>query len=328
MRIGLLEGVFRLPVGVLLKVEALGLRVPARIGTTSVLITTPGIRSNAPGPSTLVGPTMTIPSPGVNRERGSEEGFAWGRLVNRAHDRPLAEGDAYVGAIAISRILPDAGEDTAAFAETASRNLHEQIDGWWGSVADWIEVLAGQDLHRRNSGLGRPGHDLNLWLNYGGPGGALDPQPWPVVDDRYIAANRKTWQGALHAASERRHPPTEHLLLRDCLRADRAEDRRRAVVNAATAAEMALGRLLDQTLSGERPEIVAYIKGRSEQLGGHVSALAKLGVDVPAGLIEGLVEPRDRVMHDDVEPDVETARTACALAERVVELAWPRASLL
>ncbi|MGF7238895.1 MAG: hypothetical protein ACQSGP_28660 [Frankia sp.] len=327
MRLGLLEGVFRLPARVLLKVEALEFRVPVRIGTTNVLITTPGVQPNATNTLELVAPKMTALPPGVDRPaRYGENGIVWGRIVNWANDQPQAnDSDAYIGAVTISRLLSEVGEETEALAEENGRDLHERIDSWWRLVADWIEVLAGQDLDP----VSRPGHELDLWFRHGGRGGTVNcPQPFSITGRLDTGLTRKTWQGVLHAASEGRPPPIEYLLLRDCLTASRRKERRRAVLDAATAAEMALSRLLDQELSGERPESTAYIGDPGKHIRERVDAIAKLGAKSPNQLIRDLAELRNRAVHGGVEPGVETTRAVLDLAESVVELAVPRISLL
>jgi hypothetical protein len=89
-----------------------------------------------------------------------------------------------------------------------------------------------------------PGEDLNAWTykDLAKEWTSLYPLPpiTVVVGDQNTAASKWNWWRALSLASRDVRPPDEHLFVRDALGAVRRDNGRRAVLDAATAAELVL----------------------------------------------------------------------------------------
>jgi hypothetical protein len=142
-----------------------------------------------------------------------------------------------------------------------------------------------------------------MWLRHEGQARDVwNPAPIHATMSPINALTREMWQGILGAASDGRQPPTEYLLLRDSFAANRRGQGRRAVLDAATAAELALTRLLDQELAAGRQDLATYVKDQSKQIGGRIRALTALGIQIPGGgknnqlVMEHLAAPRNKAM--------------------------------
>lgn len=67
----------------------------------------------------------------------------------------------------------------------------------------------------------------------------------------------------LAKATDRMEPPEAHMFIRDARRAENAGNHRRAVLDAATAAEIAFAELRDEAVKTAEPGLRAYIERRS-----------------------------------------------------------------
>lgn len=122
-------------------------------------------------------------------------------------------------------------------------------------------------------------------------------------------------------------PPIEWQLIRHA-RVDLALGRwRRAVLDAGTAAELALTHLIDKHLAIVPETVTAALMDRYRTLGGRVDLACRLNLDVPTGLREGLIAPRNIAAHAGSPLTVAHATTAVALAAAIAETSCPRAGL-
>jgi len=329
-----LEGVFQLPAPVALKVEALGARVPVRINGQEFQLIPPSLQLVDARP-TLVAPPMETVRPDLDwDERYRSVGSAWGRMAHFKSTDPLgANGAALVRAFVIRQTMAAADKAQSVQQQERGEDLYQHIDAWWRLVADWVEVVARQNLDPHYDGASRPGDDLELWFKHGSDGGTVNnPTPLLITVSPVNDLTSDRWKAVLQAASDGRQPPTEHLLLRDAIAANRRGQRRRAVLDAATAAEMALTYLLDQELAGLRSDVAGYVREKSRQISGRVQALKNLGVQLPgdAGkrIISCLAEPRNKAIHGGHEPSVDETREALKIADEIMEAASPRSALL
>jgi hypothetical protein len=134
--------------------------------------------------------------------------------------------------------------------------------------------------------------------------------------------NRYRHQGA---------PPAEWLFIRDARSLLNTGHNRRAVIDAATAAELAMTTLIDQYLAtANTDEIVrtALVK-RYSALEGRATLLRRLRSGLLSDQLQrDLIEPRNRATHSGHSLTNEQAQTAVDMAVDIVEEAHPLASLL
>jgi hypothetical protein len=261
-----------------------------------------------------------------------DDPWGWGTVI-QYHEKKGIEGPgaAHVNGVALRFPIPegDAGEPSGMAANLA-RRLYESIGDWLKRLRLWIEVASGQDL---DPTVATPviRADLNLFHvdDQGSAERIQDERPITIeasVERNYL--DKATWQAVLNRASAIEEPPIERLLLHDARMGLRRHHPRRAVLDAGTAAEIALSRLLDAELAGSSAAVGEMVRRQNRELGRLISALQALGVGLPDKLQPKLVEPRNTAIHSGQEPDIAVARSAVTLAGEVVEQAVPMKRLL
>lgn len=118
-------------------------------------------------------------------------------------------------------------------------------------------------------------------------------------------------------------PPSERILLRDSRVELREGHHRRAVLDAATAAEIALTSMLDDRLKELPQEVAELIRRPNRQLGPLVRTLQHLEIELPSSLQRDLAEVRNRVVHAGYQPSMAEARRTVELAGIIVEQSRP-----
>jgi hypothetical protein len=120
-----------------------------------------------------------------------------------------------------------------------------------------------------------------------------------------------------------------HLLLRNARHARWEGQTRQTVLDAATAAELALTELLDDRLSDAPADVVEIVRRGTQGLLRLRNALVNLGENrLPNSMQRGLIEVRNSAIHRGEEPSDAEAGTALTLATDLVELVAPRRGLL
>lgn len=219
---------------------------------------------------------------------------------------------------------PEAAQQTA----TA---LLDALDDWWRAVCDWIEVLTGQ-IHGAPSETLYLGDHHPAWTTVGGASQRLYSRSPAVVTvfsetgpGAPIALTPELFQVALDGAPAS-PPPTEWLLIRDGRLALKVGSTRQAVIDAGTATELAITKLLQDRLTGTPGDIVQALLDGHRMLAKRIALLKRLGGTIPAGCQSGLVDPRNRATHDGTNPPGSDAREALRIANEFVEAAYPLAS--
>jgi hypothetical protein len=225
--------------------------------------------------------------------------------------------------------------DVAAF-DTASEAFLRELDDWWVRFTSWVGVLTGQDF----VGLG------------GYPQGAT--RSWPLltwtgdangqrdrVQYRSYSPPRQgfpmstlQWhdlQACVTATSNQDPPPAEWLFIRDARSLLSGGQNRRAVIDAGTAAELAMTTLIDKYLVGantDEPVRKALAK-RYTGLEGRSALLRRLRPGLLSDQLgRDLIEPRNLATHGGHALTDAQAQAAVKMAIDIVEEARPLAGLL
>ncbi|HVE45120.1 MAG TPA: hypothetical protein VNA57_00030 [Acidimicrobiales bacterium] len=226
-------------------------------------------------------------------------------------------------ALAVTQIALTLTAD-AASARTVVTQSIATFPQWFDLLKDWVEVLTRQDLDpvapRKRFEL--KGDRWAAWLGES----ELDVPHRFVVDFAYgEPLSESRWTSLLTLVGEGSQPPVEHLLLRDARAAHVRRQYRRSVVDAATALEISLHRLL---LAEHRraPSLLADEFVRSAErwsLGRLQNTLNRLGL-VPAGVTADLVRLRNSVVHKTAhEPSEGESATMLTAATDAVNMATP-----
>jgi hypothetical protein len=201
---------------------------------------------------------------------------------------------------------------------------------WWGGVRDWIEAATDQSLDDQRKDDGSLIRSTRAWVWTGKRGRNVtieETQTIRLRDAELLRAN--TFQAVLDRAGSGDAVPSTHLFLRSARQARWRDQRRSAVLDAATAAELALTELLDERLSSSDPAVVEVVRGGAREMGRLVGVLKGMGeTRLPDNLQRDLINVRNRAIHGGDDPSAAEAGTAIHLATELVELVSPRTSLL
>ena len=214
----------------------------------------------------------------------------------------------------------------APFSTTAWSAM-EEIDDWWELFSSWLEIITSHNVSakrtsggiraepiwiwdasdfmtRRNAGVARSGHIYNQTT--GAP-----------VD---IA----TLEACMRLAADGQPPPDMWMFIRDARSLIARGDFRRAVIDAGTAAELAMTEILDQDLATTDHMLRDALLARSRTLEGRANLMKDLNAGkVPETFRKDLQGPRNRAAHGGVPQTLADATKALAVATNLVEQAEP-----
>lgn len=202
--------------------------------------------------------------------------------------------------------------------------LHH-IDPWWENVKTWLEIATNQRL-------AQVGHEADDPWNPN-----TRTSIWSVDEDgtrrksliggtilqgsaRVLAVSAEILQDCLALAATT--PPLAWTLLRDARALHDAGQYRRAVIDAATAAELAATTLIDGLLKGTEPAKRAKLIKGHQTLGGKRVLLETLGFKLPDTFKTDLVDRRNVAVHEGADVSNAQAEAAFREALTVVEIAF------
>jgi hypothetical protein len=312
------EAALDLPAPLFLSSEFLGLLKPATIGGVAVHVVLPGV--NRSGNQTLLHSRAQVDWVQSFEEKAGEDNPRWpfGEVNGWGAERELS---------ATRLLVLPKGRLTLREA----RSLHSAAEGWVDLLGVWIDVVARTDLRQERIKEERWGHRVYVWVDRRKDDGELLKGRHILTfnfEKPSLGISPWQWGKVLKAASDGANPPEAHLFLRDARRELGAERYRRSVLDAATAAEIALTTLRDDVLAGSDSKVAEYVQERAQQIGRLVGFLGKQGQPLPDRIQQEIAEPRNKAMHEGREPNEETAAKAIGKAEEVVDLAFPWKKLL
>ena len=284
--------------GVHSSVYALTLRRSAEIGGIRCRVLLPGPR---PSGHVTAGNRLTPPFDEHHSEDPSWPSVDWG-VVNDSTAATIYA----VGLILVdSTILP--GEELVGF-DRAVGKWKQLLRDWLSVIADGPTVFLG-NLHGETVWESVDyDHEL-LGANYLA-GGIYEPQRVSAWE----------WQHALVHANSGDEPPLARTLLTTAMRAEATGDWRLGVIDAATAAEVALTAGLSARLSAEASsQVVQALIDRTRMLGPRLDLAKDLRMMLPARIQSDLVQPRNAVVHRGTKVNSSHAAAAIAAARSIVD---------
>lgn len=295
-----LVGAIRLPgVGLVVRHEALGCSFPASVESGTFVLHLP-----ARGSPERDGPDLERPPVDVRVEPPRDSDGIWGFAHASDHVRVLTVG--FTAEIVGLESLDGFGAD---------------FNRWYLTVAEWMYLWTGrlvdQDLGPHMESSGR------AWrVDSADSRDARWFPPWrvPTVHlDPGASATAEQVQSAFNCASSHQLPPVEWLIF---MKAQRQSDQRLAVIEAATAAEVALSRAVTGALPNFKAEAIERIIQNANGLVGLRDLLAVLtGSPGPVSrgrLAAQLAEPRNRAAHRGEAPTRRQVLAALATARALL----------
>jgi len=255
-------------------------------------------------------------------QNDGEGTLRWGGYFSYNIKDPINTAVASVHA-AILSISPKQNGQTRSLQAVADECM-EHLPAWSSRLTDWIEILTGEDLsavHPVSATLMPERWTSTAWIH--GSGSELDyafVNP-PVVlmgSDGKNAMDEKIWSTAIAAANAGRNIPDVWALIRDARAANLRDNRRRAVLDAATAAEL----IVDQQLRSEllRNNSLGFVDNLLKgawQVSRRIEIMKALSMWLPVGLEAKLTSVRNKVVHSNQAVTRAQAEAAVEVAEEL-----------
>lgn len=112
-------------------------------------------------------------------------------------------------------------------------------------------------------------------------------------------------------------------LLRDARALQGVGQLRRAVIDAAIAAELAVIALLDERLQNVEAKVQQVLREDNRMLGNKTRLLDRLGNGLPESFRKDLVEKRNQAVHKGVDPTLKECEAAIQAALQQVKSVFP-----
>jgi hypothetical protein len=299
---------YQLPTHVWVASDVLGTVTETRVGRLAARIHTPG-----PNQSGRIEPP---PLPHVNREVLEDTDVPWThRYAGFTHD-PAATALRIVGL----ELFEEADRPLGPVPYTDGTDEHRIITAagthiarWFDVVRTWIELLTTQDLDPRH-----PVYDANTigpgfeaWRN-----DKFAEVGFTMTTPRINEVTLDDWRFVLRHAADDRYPPAQHVLARDARAAFIRDNFRKAVLDAATSAEITLAYVYDQ----EWPKYGSEPPMKRPMLHNYIEWLTSKAVPLAAGnnRLEEQRDARNRAIHTGADAAQTAAYDAVDAAYRLV----------
>ncbi|GAA3741889.1 hypothetical protein GCM10022225_26770 [Plantactinospora mayteni] len=243
----------------------------------------------------------------------------WGAVLP---GEPFTNDGAHLQTVVI--IIECPTSETQSIAE----DLPDTLAEWFKRLREWIRVLVNQPL-RPISPIHNRGHGLTIFREAGTevPERMSFRQSIRLVRRERETLSRDLWTVALKAVSASELPAPAHTFVADAREALDGGDHRRAVLDAATAAELALAHLFDVALGALDTGIRGAILRERRTLGSFIATIANAGMLPPGvtqdGLSNGLTRVRNMAIHKGRPPGRDQAQTAVDIGAAVVRGVFP-----
>jgi hypothetical protein len=206
------------------------------------------------------------------------------------------------------------------------QRIAEEAEPWRDSLLQWIQALTKQNCGcARRPSPQQSGSNVYLWFVESGvakPARTKGHSTGIVVGPHPAPRERITL--ALDKASNQIQLPVEYLLLNAAECALSELDTRRAVLDAASGAEIALRRSVDASLAEASPRtIVEYLLKRHDSLRGLVELAKVCGLQLPKDVLGRIASPRNQVAHQGRIPSWKEAIEIIQAASEVVRSLSP-----
>jgi hypothetical protein len=334
--------VVKLPPGLIVDVELLGTRWPIPVAGVPCTLRLPrrspydgvdGEQWDDPETTFLYPPDCSdLTSPADESVEGwlsvdyLDEHPRWGTM--RGHTGADEDNRGAIAQLAEAIVTcPYEGDDTDEARGKFFVRVGREADVGLRLLTDWLEVLGGAVFRQPQGGR---------WLGGIPPGwtvlspamqGGRVPLPagvqWVVRDEIGRSLTAERWSLAAQLVDQGVPPPLAHLLLRDARRAHWDEDLRRAVIDAASAVEVALSAAIRTHLAAMPPKALdelvdGRLRGLVDLYRFHARGLAPITSVSLNRLDNKLAKVRNRVAHAGHRPDPDEVKTALQVAAELL----------
>lgn len=329
------EVVVALPFALRVDVDVLSKKTDGQIGSISAQVVLPRLTALSDGRPSIDAPHIQSVQPDIDWAAYLQHSSPWGTIASYQLDdgRQPTKITAQLHRVLLKAPVAGSAKSRRKRTQVIADEIAEHVGDWISLIGDWYEVTTGSYLERSRS-LSVENltvePELNRW-SYDGTKvhtlARMRKTDGVVIGQRPL--DSASWARILLKANKRITPPIEHLLLRDSRGSLLRGDTRRAVLDAATAAEISLFMLLDTHIGASSEPIKKIVREANYDMGRLARTLRKLfNVDIRPDLQKDLAERRHQAIHAGPEPSRNTATVALDIAAEVVDLSSPRAALL
>jgi hypothetical protein len=195
--------------------------------------------------------------------------------------------------------------DSPGLEESNLWKLQLGSASWQADLLDWLAVLHGQPA-------------LSITIEPGMLFLVEDPDFTPLSHyepDKFVTVH--TWQRAILHASQGDAAPLKLVLVHRATKAFFEEDYRLAVINAATAVELAVTQAIGRRLAPAGADAAEAVLKQVRMLGARIALARKSGIQLPNST-EYIAEVRNEVVHRGEQPKHRDAGRVLEIATEVV----------
>jgi len=195
--------------------------------------------------------------------------------------------------------------------------LDNLLSPWWDALSSWIEVATGQDLAILGDRRPKQPQIFHLWG--GNPDGTMRPLAMMLQGTVFPPSHPLPSQGLqtiLAAVAKGQAAPPERLHLADARSLHNNGQWRRAVIDAATAAEVGMTSWLDANADAE-------VANKRRTLGALWPVYEELGGAVPDDFQKLVVDPRNDAAHRGMSLTSEQSAAAIDATEKLLKGTTP-----
>lgn len=226
-------------------------------------------------------------------------------------------GVCYIRHVAISGLLPTSADDENVFAGS---DLDRAFKAWNTIVLEWAETWTGEQLRGRVS-VDNPAVKL---VDLGARSKINSPLAVRITRPSSAYLSLQQVLEAFRYASVGERPPVERTIFTSALVASFDHDRRTAVINAASAAEVALSQAITDDLAakGVAGDAAECIIKQANGIDGLFRLYRSLGREsrVSRGvLINQLAQVRNLAAHAGKVPSLEATAEAINISRRLID---------
>jgi hypothetical protein len=285
------RAIFELPVHIWVMCDALDTTYPTGYGELRFNVVMPDGRPPLGGPPDVPGIASR-----VGEERTGEQ-VVWVQEYGAHIPESLRPATA-LHRVAVTDVEGPSYDHKSWF--TPEHQLAEYVNRWFDVVRTWVEVVTGQDLDPNHRVYDAESVGDGLTFIESPNDGALGLR---ITTPRVLPLRSQEWADILGFVRDGKEPPLEEVLSRDSRAAQRRNANRRAIIDAATALEIALGRHV-RGLADQLPETQRRrISGRAS-LGDYISIAEQSGLQlaVPVDRLRWLNRLRNDAAHRGAAP--------------------------
>lgn len=323
----MVELIYRCDVPLAVAMDSLGRSVASQIDEVPVEIVLPNVkRERSEDRPALIAPSFAV----IDRDRNWGQYFGWD--IDPSTKSPWGHFHAWhttdfsVGSPAVRRFGIRFSADRDDLHSEAEAVM-SRVAGWWAELKTWVEVVASVNVTTEHESS-VVGSEL-AWTTADDGKSVVRLHPQQRIVG--VASNKPGVSYSLLARAAELTcavpVPLEWQLMREARHRLWQDQWRACVLDAGTAAELALTRLIDSLLGGTPAPAREALLETHRTLGGRATLYPRLGGSLPTSFHNDVVRPRNAATHEGATLSHAVALAAERAVTTLLDYALPVAGL-